>query len=420
MDILKVERILFLGIGGVSMHQLALFMNRNGAKVFGYDASNNDYVKKLKSEGVEVSKRFNLDFLPIDLCVCSPAIKEDNKYIEYCKTNKIKVMDRIDFLNELSSHFKSVIAVAGTHGKSTTASLIYEILRVAGKKVSCHIGADVFAPRFSLGDDYLVLEACEYNKSFLKINPTISVVTNVEAEHMDSYKNMFSLHTAFSTFMKRGMKRYTFRENSTRFLSRVKDVVFVDKTKYNIMPKIKGEYNLKNISLAIKVCEDLGVEGKDIINAVNNFSGIPRRYELIGRMGEKKVYIDYAHHPTELRSFLALYNSEHKNCLIVFQPHTYSRTKRFLKEFVDILKHQKNLCIYKEYPAREKSTQGISSKQLYELVKKENPNVFYSASRRKIEKRINEYSSIAFVGAGDINKIAVQIVENYKISNTKQ
>lgn len=414
MDILKVNKILFLGVGGVSMHQLALFMKERGSKVYGYDSSNNVYVKKLKTEGVEISKSFNQDFLSVDLCVRTPAIKDDNKYIQYCKQNKICVMDRIEFLNTLASHFKCVIAVAGTHGKSTTASLIYEILRYSGRKVSSHIGADVYAPRFCLSDDFLVLEACEYNKSFLSLNPTISVVTNVEAEHMDSYRNMFSLHSAFSTFTKRGLKRYAYCEPSTRFLSRVKDIVFVEKTKLNISPKIKGEYNLKNISLAIKVCKDLGVDEEDIIEAVNNFSGIPRRYELIGKIDEKQIYIDYAHHPTEVKSFLDTYSNEHENFLVVFQPHTYSRTKRFLREFVDILKQQENLCIFKEYPAREKPSQGMSAKELFEELKKHNKNVFYSATRRSIEKRIEKYSSIVFIGAGDINNIAVQIVENYK------
>ena len=414
MDILKVKSILFLGIGGVSMHQLAVFMKESGARVYGYDSSNNEYVKKLRAEGVEISKRFNQDFLSVDICVRTPAIKDENKYIQYCKQNKIRIMDRIDFLNELTKHFKCVIAVAGTHGKSTTASLIYEILRYSGKKVSCHIGADVFAPRFCLADDFLVIEACEYNKSFLSLNPTISVVTNVEAEHMDSYKNMFSLHSAFSTFMKRGLKRYVFSESNTRFLSRVKDVDFVENTKLNISPKIKGDYNLKNISLAIKVCQDLKINQEDIISAVNNFSGIPRRYELVGKINEKPIFIDYAHHPTELKSFLDTYSQDHKNYLVVFQPHTYSRTKRFLSEFVDILKVQENLCIFKEYPAREKPTQGISAKHLYEQIKQYNNRVFYSASRRSIEKQIEKYFSIIFVGAGDINNIAVQIVENYK------
>lgn len=417
MDILKVKRILFLGIGGVSMHQLALFMKESGACVFGYDSSNNDYVKSLKSQGVQISKRFNQDFLSVDLCVRSPAIKDDNKFIQACKEHKIRVIDRIDFLNCLASHFKCVIAVAGTHGKSTTSSLIYDILRCAGKKVSCHIGADVFAPRFCLTDEFLVVEACEYNKSFLSLNPTISVVTNVEEEHMDSYKTMFSLRSAFSTFMKRGLKRYAFMEQSTRFLSRVKDVVFVEKTKHKILPKIKGEYNMKNISLAIKVCEDLGVHIDDIKNTVDNFSGVPRRYELVGKVSGKQIFIDYAHHPTEIKSFLEVFNKEHGNGLVVFQPHTYSRTKRFLTDFVSVLKDQKNLCVYKEYPAREKSSQGLSAKQLFEEIKNHNKNVFYSASRKNIEKNIEKFSSIVFIGAGDINKIAVQIVENLKNKN---
>lgn len=415
MDILNLKSILFLGIGGVSMHQMADFFHERGIKVCGYDISNNDYVKRLKDKGVPITSRFKQEFLSADVCVKTPAIKEDNRYLQFCKKNKIRIIDRIEMLNLLAMKFKCVIAVAGTHGKSTTASLIYEILRCSGKKVSCHIGADVFAPRFCLGDDYLVVEACEYNKSFLSLNPTISVVTNVEAEHMDSYKNMFSIHSAFSTFSKRGLKRFAFKEESNRFLCTVKDIVFVDKTRLPIRPKIKGEHNLKNISLAIKVCEFLQVDQKSIIEAVNNFSGIPRRYEMIGKVDNKEIFIDYAHHPTELKSFLQTYEKDHKNYLVIFQPHTFSRTKRFLVEFVDILKSQNNLCIFKEYPAREKINQGLSAKQLYQAIKKENLEVFYSASRKKIEKRISKYDSLVFVGAGDINKVAKEIIESHKV-----
>lgn len=414
MEILKCKRILFLGIGGVSMHQLALFLKEKGVEVFGYDSSQNEYVKKLKENNIMVTAKFKPEIFPVDICVRTPAIKDDNKYVKFCKQNKIKIIDRMEMLNELAIHFKNVIAVAGTHGKSTTAGLIYEILRSSGKKVSCHIGADVFAPRFSLGDDFLVVEACEYNKSFLMLNPTISVVTNVEAEHMDSYKNMFSVHSAFSTFMKRGLKRFAYQEASTRFLCRVKDVRFVALTKMQLTPKLKGEHNLKNISLAVAVCESLGVGKEQIIEAVNMFSGLPRRYEYLGRAKGQDIFIDYAHHPTELNCFLDTYSKEHENYLIVFQPHTFSRTKRFLNEFVSILSGQDNVCIFKEYPARENISCGVSAKQLFQLVKKENPKACYSASKRSLEKKLENYYSVVFVGAGDINQIAKQILDEGK------
>src|SRR5699024_275130 len=149
-------------------------------------------------------------------------------------------------------------------------------LRTANKKVSCHIGADVFAPRFKCGDDYLVVEACEYNKSFLHLKRTISVVTNVDAEHLDKYKNIVNLLTAFLNFLKRGLKRFVYDTNSVSYLKRVKNTTFVKRTNLKIKPKIKGEYNLDNISLAVAVCEFLGVDDSTIIKAVNSFIGIPR------------------------------------------------------------------------------------------------------------------------------------------------
>ena len=195
----EFKSVLFLGIGGVSMHQLALVFNSLGVKVYGYDLHKSQYTKLCEERGIKVVNKFDKDVCNVDLCVKTGAIK-NSKFLNYLQTIKCPIVDRAEVLSWLSSKFKNVIAVAGTHGKSTTASLIYEILRIAGKKVSCHIGADVYASKFSLKDDYLVVEACEYNKSFLYLYPTISVVTNIEREHMDCYGNFFNLQNFYKKF----------------------------------------------------------------------------------------------------------------------------------------------------------------------------------------------------------------------------
>ncbi len=405
------KSVLFLGIGGVSMHQLALSYKALGYRVLGYDAKNSEYVEICKSNGIKVTNRFNKNFLDVNLAVRTGAIKEDNKYIIALKNKGVKILDRAQVLGELCANFKCVIAVAGTHGKSTTASLIYEILRVAGEKVSCHIGADVFAPRFNIADDYLVVEACEYNKSFLQLYPTISVVTNIEAEHMDSYKSLFNLKSAFSTFLRRAETRFVFLDDSTNYLKRHKNINFISLEK-TYETKLKGEYNQKNIALASAVANFLGVSEKIIHKVVENFAGIPRRYELIGKVGNCKVFIDYAHHPTEVKSFIGAFNVEFSQNLIVFQPHTYSRTKTFLREFVEVFKNEKNLIIYKEYPAREKKSAGLTAHDLYLAIKAVNPNVKYLATSRQILNIVAHFKAVAFVGAGNINLIARKIIKN--------
>ena len=407
------------------MHQLALAYKKSGMTVFGYDAKRSAYTNAIENAGIPFTTRFKREFLAVDFCVKTGAIKDDNKYVVALKKLGVKILDRAEALAEIAKNFKCVIAVAGTHGKSTTAALIYEILREAGKSVSCHIGADVFAPRFELGDDFLVVEACEYNKSFLALHPNISVVTNVEAEHMDSYKTLFNLRLAFRTFLNRAQTRFVFKEKSTEFLQK-NNVIFVENIfqqnsvnaftaafASKLKPQLKGEYNLKNISVAVAVCQHLGVDEKTIVKAINAFAGLARRYDYVGRYLKQKVYIDYAHHPTEILAFASAFFSENKNAQIVFQPHTYSRTKLLLKEFLNVLKNINNLIIFKEYPAREKPSAGITAYELYLKLKPLNPNVKYCTNLKSVAENLLPNAAIAFVGAGDIHLLAHKLVEKF-------
>lgn len=394
------------------MHQLALSLKKCGMVVLGYDAKRSAYTDAIEAAGIPFTTRFKRDFLSVDFCVKTGAIKDDNKFVVALKKLGVKIMDRAEALAELTKNFGCVVAVAGTHGKSTTATLIYEILREAGKKVSCHIGADVFAPRFEIGDDFLVVEACEYNKSFLSLHPNVAVVTNVEAEHMDSYKTLFNLRLAFKTFLNRAQTRFVFKEKSTAFLHGP-NINFVEKD-VNFRPKLKGEYNLKNISLAAAVCRHLGASKSAIFKVANSFAGLPRRYDFVGTSLGRKVFIDYAHHPTEVKAFVGAFLGENPCGQIVFQPHTYSRTKLLLKEFLAVLGGIKNLIIYKEYPAREKPSAGMSAHELYLALKPLNTGVKYCANFKSVAEHLLPTSAVAFVGAGDINQLAYKLIEKQK------
>lgn len=408
------KTILMLGIGGVSMHQLALALKSIGKTVYGYDAKNSNYVKLLKENNVFVSNRFMPELTNVDLCITTGAINKNDKFVQELKKSKVKIIDRAELLSWFCKKFKCVIAVAGTHGKSTTASLIYEILRSAGKKVSCHIGADVYLPRFDLTDEYLVVEACEFRKSFLTLYPHIAIVTNIEAEHMDCYGSMFALRNAFQTFLKRAQTRFVHLNDSTKFLTKKDKFNFVDiNENSDIRPQLRGKHNLINISLAIETCKHLGICEKNIIKTVNKFSGIPRRYEFIGMSQNCRVYIDYAHHPSEIEAFISSFKEEYRRPLIVFQPHTYSRTRMLLDDFIRVLSNVDNLILYKEYPAREKPTSGKSAKELYEILRKSNKHIKYAATGKSIRKHLtNEHDAIAFVGAGDINLVAKKFIHS--------
>ena len=393
--------ILMLGVGGVSMSQLALAYRQLGLRVLGYDAHLSETVLNLKKQGIEVSNRWIKQMASACVCVRTGAIKDDNPILKNLKVNNIPIFDRAEALADCLKHFKCVIAVAGTHGKSTTCSLIYEMLKASNKKVSCHIGAEISSPRFVLGDDYIVVEACEYNKSFLKFYPNISVVTNVEPEHLDSYNGNFNeLQHAFSLFLNRAENRFVFKENSTSFFKKLKNTNFVELQHFKT--KLKGEYNQKNISLAVAVCSFLGVKKQVINKVLLSFAGVARRYEYIGNINKAKCYIDYAHHPTEVKAFVDAFILENPNALIVFQPHTYSRTKTFLNEFVSVFKNLKHICIFKEYPARENRSAGIDARELCKVVKQQNKNCFYASHIKHLERVVENYPAVAFVGAGDI------------------
>ena len=227
---------------------------------------------------------------------------------------------------------------------------------------------------------------------------------------MDCYGSFFNLKTAFLSFLKKAEKRFVYEEKSTKFFKKYSNIKFVNKTNLEINPQIKGEHNLKNISLSVAVCENLGVDEKTIIEAVNNFVGVPRRYEYLGDINASKIYIDYAHHPTEIKAFVETFKKENKIIQIIFQPHTFSITKKFLKEFICVLSGAENFIIFKVYSARENKKDGMSAKELFLEIKKYNPNVKYCANENSLIKNLAENTSIAFVGAGNINLIANEIV----------
>ena len=213
-------------------------------------------------------------------------------------------------------------------------------------------------------------------------------------------------------FLKRAQNRFVYFDQTTKFLTKHKNINFVEMTDLKINPKIKGEHNLKNISLAVAVAKSFDIGDKTIVKAINQFGGIARRYEFIGKHKDTKVYIDYAHHPTEIDAFIKTFTSEFVNGSIVFQPHTYSRTKMLLAEFLKVFEKVENLYIFKEYPARENKSAGLSAKELYFEIKKLNPNVKYCGNYSKMLKILESKSAIAFVGAGDINMVAQKFVKS--------
>lgn len=433
----KFNNIFFVGIGGISMSGLCKISHNLGAKVSGSDISYNEEIAKLRALNIKVfsthsKSNINKD---IDLVVYSGAINNQNPEILEAKRLGIKCMERSQFLGIISRLFDSTIAISGTHGKTTTTSMIGTILESAGYKPTIHLGGESInlADNTIIGDNkYFVVEACEYRESFRFLKPEILVVTNIEADHLDYYKDIKDITRAFvrlnkkSKFLIRNdtvevksskeyvigkdfrISREVFENNGYTF-----DVYFHDSYFYTFRLNMIGHHNVINALCAIAVCYKLGVDREVIRAGLDKYAGVKRRYERIGLTNTTPIIIDYAHHPTEIANSIKGIEEVYSNILYIFQPHTYSRTITLISDFVDVLQ-ERDLLLYKTYPAREKEIVGGRAIDLFDNIMDRN---LYKGSTKLLEyvedidvlrSRIdnlilsNNFDCVLILGAGDL------------------
>lgn len=420
----------FVGVGGVSMNSLAKYLFSRGARVTGSDARMSDASLQLNQLGIKTQLGHKPDYIKTaDLVVATGAIADDNPEIVYAKAHGIEVVSRAEMLGEICKDFDKVIAVAGCHGKSTTSAMIYSILRASGASVSCHIGAQTQDARMQYGDEYLVVEACEFKRSFLHIKPYLAVITNVEKDHLDCYKDLTDIQNTFRQFADSAQYVIVGQNPTTEFLGVKKQDYVVQKVYFDSTAQLTefsivtdrcvpitistlGGYNVDNATLSARVAWFLGFSDCAIVNGLRDFKPVARRSQLIGKFNDADVVIDYAHHPTEIRQFYEAMKFVYHEMLFIFQPHTYTRTKALLGDFVETLKTIVNLVIYKEYSARETSSMGVSSKQLVDILKQNGVKAKYAGNKSSLQRLMKktDYDAILFVGAGDIASIAGEIV----------
>ena len=436
--------VYFIGIGGVSVSAIAKLCKNMGAKVLGSDAVKNEYTTSLEKMGVTIFYGHNKDnILPsYDLVVYTSAIDKNNVELLAAVKYKIPCIERGDFLAEISNCFLKTIAVSGTHGKTTTTSLISHILSSSHKSPSMHLGGISvnYKDNVLLGSgDYFVTEACEYKNNFKNISSSIAVVTNIEKEHMDYFSDMQDVIAAYQHFVSNADMLVTWQSPLTDSLKckttytcgldssasfYVQDIVCEDAGFYfsvfhngTILGKFHlpliGLHNVYNATLAIAVTYLLGCKVPYIYSALHTFLGVARRYEHIGCVSNIPVILDYAHHPTEIASSIKGIKEHYKKELLVFQPHTFSRTNTLLIEFKTCFLGVNELIIFKTYKAREKYILGGSAKDLFSAVK--NKNKHYISSKKALVEYINSLSLGAFdvvlvLGAGDIDKVFRKIV----------
>lgn len=405
-------KIYFVGICGVSMSSLAIMAKQRGAQVCGYDAAKKP---ELLAE-IEVDHEIKPERIQkSDLVVFSSAFKPDFPLLLQAKKLGKKCLCRGEFLAKISKDFQKVIAVAGSHGKSTVTAMIFHVLKVAGKNPSLHLGAYLKenGKNFQLsGDEFFVTEACEYHDNFLFLRPYLGVVTNVEPEHLDYFQTFSNEKKSFKKFVANcdiAVCSTNLRCKNLR-LDRFKRLCFevYENKKRLLRLKLKtmGSYNAQNALFAIEACRRFGIQLWQIKLGLESFEGLQKRCERVNSVLKAKVFLDYAHHPHEIQALTksALLLPGKKIC--VFQPHTYSRTREFLHEFASALSKFDEVILFKTFAAREQPDPEIEEKLLAEISKQKDCVLFFDSGAlfQKLAS-FDEKDTVFIVGAGDLPEI---------------
>ncbi|MEY8000843.1 UDP-N-acetylmuramate--L-alanine ligase [Clostridium sp. Mt-5] len=447
-DFIKNKKVHFIGIGGISMSGLAEILLEKGFKVSGSDIKASPTTDKLKSIGAQiyigqVAENITPD---IDLVVYTAAISKDNEELLKAKALNISLMTRAEFLGSIMKGHKYNVAVSGTHGKTTTTSMLSSITLNANLDPTILVGGnlDIINGNVRIGNSpYFITEACEYKESFLKFFPFIGVILNIDADHLDYYKNIDNVQNAFVKFAKliphngylvccdddkRMVKVISnvncnvitygidggditagdifFDEKGCAYFKVYKD----NKAVLSLHLNIPGKHNVLNALASIAVSLILNISMEDIKKGLESFKGTHRRFEIKGKKNGVTVVDDYAHHPTEIKATLsAAQNYPHKRIVCVFQPHTFSRTINLFKEFTSAFDNVDELILADIYPAREKDTGEVSSAMLAKAISKRGikcSNIKdFNSIVQYLKDNLNEGDLFLTIGAGDVFKV---------------
>ena len=440
IDFSNVKRLHFIGIGGISMSSLARFLHEKGYCVSGTDENYTENMTLLQELGINVWSGFEPALIGTpDLVVYSSAIKKDNVELSYCLSNSYVCVERYVLLSYICNLFPYVIGIAGTHGKTTVTSMCADVFYQANLAFYAHIGGDSVNHgnyRYT-GDKYFICEACEYRKSLLSLSTQVGVILNVEFDHPDTYKTVPELYDTFDTFFeicsKKGLKiinsdctYYQLRQSKNDVITygyseradyRITETFSLDngclgcKISHFGIPlceirlNVVGRHNLINALACVCICHSIGISVEHIKIGLNKFNGVKRRFAYCGIYNGCYVYNDYAHHPSEINVAIDVARSLNKGkLLVVFQPHTYSRTLALKNGFIQALSACDKLVVIKEYPAREKPCDGIDAHTLFKNCI--NENKYYCKTLMDSIPIINKITApediILILGAGDV------------------
>lgn len=456
-NIKKYKHVHMLGIGGVSMSGIAEILYHWGFIVTGSDVHSSEITNKLIKNGIHVVIGHDLDSLrTADAVVYTAAISQDDIEMVEARKLNIPLIERSDFLGELTKSFETTIGISGTHGKTTTTSMVSVCFLKAGLDPNIQVGGILkqIDGNYKIGNsEYFIIEACEYVESFLKFSPKAEIILNIDNDHLDYFKTFENIKNAFIKYVKLlpsngllvlnaddknclELKNYTaakyitygIENQSANFIA--KDIKFnndgfasFDVYKNgifysHIQLSVAGRHNVLNALAAISLCDYYGINSEVIKDALLEFTGAHRRLEYKGSFNDISVYDDYAHHPTEIKATCnALYNKKFNKAWVIFQPHTYSRTKNLLNEFAEALSQFDNIIITDIYAARESNTYGVSSKDIADrLNSSRTASCKYISNFEDIVKYVKENAKpndiILTLGAGNVTDIGPMILKS--------
>jgi len=441
----------FIGIGGIGMSALARWYKHQGASIYGYDLTNSPLTDRLIDEGMIIHFDEDINKLPenIDTVVYTPAIPIDNIELIYLKKQGVNIFKRAELIGEITKEFNT-IAIAGTHGKTSISALIAHLLKHANINVSAFVGGicNNYNSNLILSNstDYLVIEADEYDRSLLQIEPNIAVISSMDQDHLDIYQDHDDIKNTFKLFAQKlpqdGVlihnsklapfdnapgRHVTYGTNTNASITasniRVKNGKFVIDVDYNtgkienLEIQVPGIHNIENTLAAIAIALEVGLSPAKIVAGIATFKGVARRMEF-KIINDNYIFIDdYAHHPEEIKVTVSAVKRLYPNKKVtgIFQPHLFSRTRDFVDEFALELSKLDEIIIMDIYPAREKPIEGITSQIIKNKIKNKNVRIL---NKEEILNYLsaNKPEVLLTMGAGDIGLLVKRIEKLYDVA----
>ncbi len=455
-DLKKYKHIHLIGIGGISMSAIAETLKNWNYTVTGSDLNPSVITDNLNKHGINTTIGHDLENpAKADLIVYSAAISDEDPEIIIAKENNVPLVGRGEFVGCLTKLYKETICVSGTHGKTTTTSMLSYCFVNAEKDPSIEVGAilDLIGGNYRVGNsEYFILESCEYKGNFLKFFPHTEIILNIDNDHLDYYKTFDNVIKTFQDFAKilpedgllitngddkncLDLKKFTNSKFITYGIENENVDYLAKNISYNsngfakfdvyknneylitIELSVAGTHNILNSLACICVCDYYGIQKEIIAESLKQFTGASRRLEFKGTLEKNiSVFDDYAHHPTEIKATAnAIKNKTYNKSWVIFQPHTYSRTKLLLDDFAEAISNFDNIILLDIYAAREQNTYNISSKDLADAIKKQGKDVIYIPEFENvvsyIKENVKENDIIITLGAGTVTSLGPMILE---------